>query len=154
MNKKKVLIIISVILTVSFLLLLYLTLGKDKVSPDPVVIIEEFQNNKEVFIAIKDYAIKTDGYLFIGMQGNMVNYDEDKALPIADENIILSISNLKSNLNFLAIYEGQDSLYFVRHDDRKYEKGIAYMSNGEIPLSIVKSKFLGDNWYYYESGKV
>ncbi len=154
MKSRKILLFGCIIIFMGLVIILYFAFGKTT-SIDQSTIIQQFEDNRVTFNAIKDYAIKSDGYMFIARHGAMVNNKDDEKLLITDENALSNINYLKSSLSFLAIYEGQDdTLFFMRYLDRKYEKGIAYISNGEIPLAFIKTEFLGDNWYYYESGKV
>ena len=95
MKNRKILIFSCFIM--GFIIVLYLTLGNAKTSVDQSTIIQQFKDNRVTFNAIKDYAIKSDGYMFITRRGDMVNNKDDETLLITEENAL-------SNINFLKIF--------------------------------------------------
>ena len=152
MKKKGVVIVTCIFLGLG--LLFVLCIPKKTQNVDKSTIFQCFKDNRDTFVFIRDYAAKSEGYLNVPSQGGMVNWTEEGAMPITEEDVLSHIEYLQTTLSFHAIYEGQPDIYFVGYDDRYYTRGIAYIPDGDMPLSFLESELLSDNWYYYESGKV
>lgn len=123
-------------------------------------IINVYNNNIEEFTDIAYYAKELEGNIYI----NNISRDkytveinenhEVSNFKITDSIIEYEIKHMLFKLNFEAISEEGNSVYFVKITGLGFDRGIIYMKDGRAPdgsNNVTKSKKIKDRWYYYEN---
>ena len=158
-NKLLWLVIFLITIIVSVLYIYETRITKDK-------IIQEFNENYEVFEKIREYAESTDGQLYIDNNSGRLIISNDKVktsindgpskeISIDDLPINEEISYIIKKLKYVGIYERslpdiEGTVEFLRTVGEE-EQGIVYLKDSSIKYGMIMEE-LGDGWYYYWIG--
>lgn len=114
------------------------------------IIINDFKENYGIFSSIANYAIRTEGelYVYYDNQKDQIIFYSGKENEEMDQAVVDDIIKLMNDLNFCSVYEfGTDEIYFVR--ETAYEQGICYLNKNFDPDYYNEIEKLKSQWYYF-----
>lgn len=114
-------------------------------------IIAEFNENKNRFKNIQNFAMSLDDNIYIYLDGKKIVYDESQKHIITSDKVEKDISYILLKLGYNGIYADDRDIRFVKKSS-KNETGVYYIRDDIKPDNTPSGGYyerITKNWYYY-----